>query len=156
MKMQQSRWVKGEDLNIHSNLFGGRMLAWIDEDSSMCAHDCLSSSRLTTIAMDRVSFKIPVKLGDRLNFYYNVIYIGNTSIMVSVNVERVLDKTSVFEACVTLCCVNDNGRPTKIYPHLKPEIQEKISIISDTPEWRWAEHIKNKKNFVDIKTGKII
>ena len=34
MKFHTRKWVKPEDLNPNGTLFGGRLLAWIDEEAA--------------------------------------------------------------------------------------------------------------------------
>jgi acyl-CoA hydrolase len=35
MRFHTRKWVKPEDLNPNSTLFGGRLLAWIDEELAL-------------------------------------------------------------------------------------------------------------------------
>ena len=37
MKYYSRKWVKPEDLNANETLFGGRLLAWIDEEAVIYA-----------------------------------------------------------------------------------------------------------------------
>jgi acyl-CoA hydrolase len=35
MKFHTRKWVKPEDLNPNGSLFGGKLLAWIDEEAAL-------------------------------------------------------------------------------------------------------------------------
>ena len=37
MRFHTRKWVKPGDLNAHKTLFGGRLLAWIDEEAALYA-----------------------------------------------------------------------------------------------------------------------
>ena len=52
--METHRLVRPKDLNQYGHLFGGRLLAWVDEDSWIAASLEFPGSRFVTMAMDEV------------------------------------------------------------------------------------------------------
>ena len=113
MHLEQYRWVQGWTLNATGILFGGQMLAWVDEDTTMLAHEaCLPAAQLTTGGFDRVSFILPCQHGDRLRFDYNIVHVGNKSLTILSKVyrrwrekereERPHNEALAFECLVTM------------------------------------------------------
>ena len=48
MLFHTRKWVKPEDLNPNSTLFGGKLLAWIDEEVALYAIIQLENPRIVT------------------------------------------------------------------------------------------------------------
>jgi len=48
MKFHTLKWVKPEDLNPNGTLFGGRLLAWIDEEAALYTSIQLENKSITT------------------------------------------------------------------------------------------------------------
>jgi len=61
--METHRLVLPEDLNQFGYLFGGRLLAWIDEASWIAASLDFPEARFVTVAMNEVVFRHSVKKG---------------------------------------------------------------------------------------------
>jgi acyl-CoA thioesterase YciA len=74
------------DTNYHGTIFGGVILSHIDQAGAVGAirHGC---GQVVTIAMDSVEFHKPVRVGDLVSFYADVVKVGRTSITVKVHVE---------------------------------------------------------------------
>lgn len=106
------------DTNPHGTIFGGIILAYIDQAGAIEAH-VYGATRVVTVAMDKVVFHRPVHVGDLVSFYGELIRIGTTSITVRVVVEAQRlqhDPTPrrVTEAVITYVNVDEQGRPTPI------------------------------------------
>jgi acyl-CoA thioesterase YciA len=74
---------------------------------------------MATVAVNEFLFKQPVRVGDLLSFFSEVVRIGRTSITVKVEVfaERFRSQgqyTKVTEATVTYVAIDDAGRPREI------------------------------------------
>ncbi|MBB3103376.1 acyl-CoA thioesterase [Azomonas macrocytogenes] len=82
MNFRSRKMVKGEDLNGAGNLFGGRALAWIDEEAAIFAHCQLKTERLVTKAMSVINFKSPARQGDIIEIGCAVVRLGNSSITI--------------------------------------------------------------------------
>ena len=61
MRFHTRKWVKPEDLNPNSTLFGGRLLAWIDEEIALYAIIQLESPRIVTKHMSEINFRASAK-----------------------------------------------------------------------------------------------
>jgi acyl-CoA hydrolase len=81
-----TKLVMPPDLNPANRLFGGKLLAWVDEASALFVMSKLRTKNIVTVTFDEVVFKVPVFSGDILSFDCEIHEIGNTSISVYVSV----------------------------------------------------------------------
>ena len=72
--------IKKADLGFHANLFGGKLLAWIDAAGAAMAMEVADTPRMVTVKIDECVFKRPAKEGQLLKIYGRVSDVGNTSI----------------------------------------------------------------------------
>jgi acyl-CoA thioesterase YciA len=72
--------IKKSDLGFHGNLFGGKLMAWIDASAAAYAMEVCHNRRMVTICIDKCVFKKPAKEGSLLKIYGEVSKIGSTSI----------------------------------------------------------------------------
>ncbi len=73
------------DTNATGDIFGGWLLSQMDLAGSIAAAK-LARGRVATVAIDRMSFMIPVKVGSVVSCHTEVIAIGRSSIQVQVEV----------------------------------------------------------------------
>lgn len=72
--------IKKADLGFHANLFGGKLLAWIDAAGAAMAMEVADTPRMVTVKIDECIFKKPAKEGQLLKIYGRVAHVGNTSL----------------------------------------------------------------------------
>jgi len=72
--------VKKSDLGFHSNLFGGKLLSWLDASAAAYAMQVCDTPRVVTVSIDQCNFERPAREGQLLKIYGNVIEVGNTSL----------------------------------------------------------------------------
>lgn len=80
MELLNTHPIKKSDLGFHGNLFGGKLMAWIDASAAAYAMQVCDTPRVVTIKIDECVFKRPAKEGQLLKIYGGVQGIGNTSI----------------------------------------------------------------------------
>ena len=80
MQLISTHPIKKSDLGFHANLFGGKLLAWLDAAGAALAMEVADSPRMVTIKIDECLFKRPAKEGQLLKIYGKVHEIGNTSL----------------------------------------------------------------------------
>ena len=80
MELLNTHPVKKSDLGFHGNLFGGKLLAWLDASAAAFAAQFCDTPRMVTISIDKCVFKKPAKEGQLLKIYGVVEKIGTTSI----------------------------------------------------------------------------
>lgn len=101
------------DTNYHGTIFGGVILSHIDQAGAVAAIR-FGCPHVVTVAMDKVEFHQPVKVGELVSFYTEVVKQGNTSITIQVCVEAIQrdsgDSVPVTSAQVTFVNVDKDGR----------------------------------------------
>lgn len=116
------------DANILGNVLGGKVMHWIDLAAATAAHKHCRSICVTA-AIDRLSFLNPIKVGHLAHLYARVVCVGNTSLIVKVDVHSenmdtgIKKKTS--EAYLTFVCLDKSGKPKPVPPIILETEQEK-------------------------------
>lgn len=80
MQLISTHPIKKADLGFHANLFGGKLLAWIDAAGAAMAMEVADTPRMVTVKIDECIFKKPAKEGQLLKIYGRVSNVGNTSL----------------------------------------------------------------------------
>src|ERR1700688_1134868 len=80
------------DTNPMGSIFGGVILSYIDQAGAIGARREIrpaggGSPFLVTVAVNRVEFKQPVRVGDVVRFLTTLVRFGRTSVTISVRVE---------------------------------------------------------------------
>lgn len=110
------RLVKSEDLNGAGTLFGGKALAWIDEEAAIFASCQLSSKNLVTKLISEVNFVSPAYMGDILEIGCDLIKIGETSITVSCTIRNKSTQHEIVKVD-KIVFVNIDPETKKAKPH---------------------------------------
>lgn len=84
MELLNTHPVKKSDLGFHGNLFGGKLLAWLDASAAAYAMQVCDTPRMVTVSIDRCVFERPAKEGQLLKLYGLVKEVGNTSVTMQV------------------------------------------------------------------------
>lgn len=108
--------VKSEDLNGAKTLFGGRALAWIDEESAIYALCQLNyAGVIVTKAMSKINFIAPARLGDIVELGCEIVRFGNTSVTVKCTMRNKTTQQEIITVDeIVFVCVDSEGKPT---PH---------------------------------------
>jgi acyl-CoA thioesterase YciA len=117
--------VKKLDLGFHGNLFGGKLLSWLDAAVAAYAMEKCRTQNMITIAMDECVFKKPAKERNLVKIYAEVAKIGNTSATFKVearayNVFRG-DEVTLLSTTMTFVRVDDEGVPISISKQVKEQ-----------------------------------
>lgn len=78
---EQTYLVMHRHINGYGRLFGGQLLAWIDELAGIVAKRH-SESEITTACIDQLNFKHAVMLNDTLVMIGRITYVGRSSMEV--------------------------------------------------------------------------
>jgi len=100
-----SRVCLRQDCGLRSVLFGGTMMAWLDENAYVYAKRVTQEKFLVTKKFGELIFKEPVHEGDVVDFYMDNLVIGNTSVSFNIIVKvksRVVVETSAVFVCVDM------------------------------------------------------
>lgn len=101
-----------KDIGVGGNLFGGAMMAWIDEAAGIHAHRHTGVVRMVTLKYTELVFKEPVRVGDLVDFYASNPRVGRTSFTFDFE-GRVGDRVVIHTTC-TFVAVDAEGRPREI------------------------------------------
>lgn len=123
MDLLSTHPVKKLDLGFHGNLFGGKLLSWVDSAVAAYAMEKCRSQNMITIAIDECVFKRPAKEKNLVKIYAEVSKIGNTSATFRVearayNVFRG-DEVVLLATNMTFVRVDDEGQPISISEQVK-------------------------------------
>ena len=80
MNLISTHPIKKSDLGFHANLFGGKLLAWLDASAAAYAMEVCDTPRMVTVKIDECLFKRPAKEGQLIKMYGKVADVGNTSV----------------------------------------------------------------------------
>ena len=80
MRLISTHPIKKADLGFHANLFGGKLMAWIDAAGAAFAMEVCDTPRVVTVKIDECIFKRPAKEGQLLKIYGRVAEFGTTSV----------------------------------------------------------------------------
>ncbi|MEN9992129.1 MAG: hypothetical protein RLZZ224_1831 [Verrucomicrobiota bacterium] len=110
--MQTQRLVLPADLNQFGALFGGRLLAWVDEASWIAASIDFPHARFVTVGMKEVRFRHGVREGTILTIDSTLCSRGHTSATYRVSVVNALLPHSepIFATEVTFVHVDEQGQ----------------------------------------------
>ena len=102
------------DANPNGDIFGGWLMSQMDVAGGIHAY-ALSSGRIATVAVDGMSFHLPVQIGDLISCHCVTQRTGTTSIAVKVEtwVKRRADgrEEKVTEGLFTYVAIDAKGRP---------------------------------------------
>ncbi|MCJ1667765.1 acyl-CoA thioesterase [Staphylococcus sp. NRL 19/737] len=130
--MSESKSIKAkqvfpQDTNHHHAMFGGSLMANIDEIAAITAMKH-ANAQVVTASTDSVDFLRPIKTGDITSYEAMVSYAGTSSmeICVQIIIEDVLNKERHLAALsfLTFVALGDDGKPVqvpKVYPETKVE-----------------------------------
>ncbi|WP_103108675.1 acyl-CoA thioesterase [Brevibacillus reuszeri] len=132
----QASLVQPSDTNYHGTIFGGTMMAYVDEVAAIAA---MRHSRrpVVTASIDSIDFLAPVKMGHSICLEAFVSSTGRTSMEIFVKVisenlqsgERVLTATSFL----TFVALDEDGNPTEV-PAVVPETEEEKNLMASADE----------------------
>ena len=105
------------DTNANGDIFGGWLLSQMDLAGGIAAAK-VARGRVATVAIDRMSFMVPVQVGAVVTCYTDVVSVGRSSIHVQVEVwSRVTGSTGdagshnkVTEGTFVFVAIDENGR----------------------------------------------
>ena len=123
-----AHWMGVGDANASSHVHGGTIMKLVDEAAGLAAirH---SRSRVVTASIDRMSFLVPIEIGELVSFTATVNAAWRTSMEVGVRVvaehARTGDARHASTAYLTMVAVDDDGRPVPV-PPLAPQTEDEL------------------------------
>ncbi|MDG1715532.1 hotdog domain-containing protein [Lacinutrix sp.] len=125
MRFHTRKWVKPEDLNPNGTLFGGRLLAWIDEEAALYTVVQLNNSKIVTKYISEINFNSKALKGDIVEIGMEVKSFGRSSITLKCEVRNMMTRETIVTVDnITMVNLGDDGKP-------KPHGKTKVEFISD-------------------------
>jgi len=141
--MSQSRTIQTHlilppDTNHHETIFGGRVLAFIDEIAAISSMKHAQGA-VVTASIDSVDFLSSAKVGDVLELEAVVSSTGRSSMEVYVRVTSTNlitgEEKLTTESYVTMVAVDENGKPVSV-PGIHPETEDEKRLFNTGPARR--------------------
>ncbi|MFH6962886.1 acyl-CoA thioesterase [Flavobacterium plurextorum] len=112
MRFHTRKWVKPEDLNPNGTLFGGKLLAWIDEELALYTIIQLENPRVVTKHMSEINFRSSARQGDIVEIGIDVVKFGNTSVVLKCAVRNMMTRETIITIDeTTMVNLDENGKP---------------------------------------------
>ncbi len=125
MKFHTRKWVKPEDLNANETLFGGKVLAWIDEEAALYSIIQLESKKVVTKYMSEINFMSTANKGDIVEIGIKVIKFGNTSLTLNCEVRNKMTRETIVTVDnIIMVNLGEDGKP-------KEHGKRKIEYVKD-------------------------
>jgi acyl-CoA thioesterase YciA len=125
MRFHTRKWVKPEDLNPNGTLFGGQLLAWIDEELALYSIVQLENSRVVTKHMSEINFISSARQGDIVEIGIDVVKFGNSSLTLKCEVRNMMTRETIITIdTITMVSLGADGKP-------KPHGKTQVEYVSD-------------------------
>jgi len=118
MTFLNSHPIKKSDLGFHGNLFGGKLLAWIDAAAAGYAMQLCDTPRMVTVSIDKCNFQKPARESQLLKIYGKPSKVGNTSVTLYMEARAHNVYTGVqslvLKTNITFVHIDEEGNPIPI------------------------------------------
>lgn len=140
------RLVLPPDTNIFNDLYGGRLVEWIDNVAGIVAAKH-ARKRNVTGSIDSLFFLSPINLGDIVHLTGRINYVHRSTMEIEVDVsseEGLTGERSFTTTCfLTYVAITQDGRPTEV-PGLILETEDDKFRFQQGEERR-EQRLKNLK-----------
>ena len=137
MELLNTHLIKKSDLGTHGNLFGGKLLAWLDASAAAYAMQVCDTPRMVTVAIDKCIFKRPAKEGQLLKLYGGVKKVGNSSLVLHMQARShsVYNgrQNIVLDTNITFVRIDEQGDSIPISDRVKKKVVETAAREKENP-----------------------
>lgn len=125
MRFHTRKWIKPEDLNPNGTLFGGKLLAWIDEEAALYSIIQLENQKTVTKYMSEIDFKSSARQGDIVEIGIEVVKFGTASLTLKCEVRNKMTRKSIIVVDkIIMVSLDDEGNS-------KPHGKTKVEYVKD-------------------------
>jgi len=140
-----SQLMHPEHANLLGNVHGGWIMKLADEAGALVSMRH-AQRKVVTVAIDSMTFRQPIRLGDLVILNAEITYTGHTSMEVEVQVHAENPvtgrQTHTNTAYLVYVALDDKGRPTSV-PPLKAETEAEKRRMEQAQE-RQERRLKRK------------
>lgn len=137
-QIEMTEFVMPNDTNQLNNLFGGRLMQWMDIAGSLAASRHANKT-VATVAVDSLDFRHPIRLGELVSLKAFLTWTGRTSMEVKVLIYAENLKTGnrllTNKAYMTFVALDENDKPINV-PELIIENDEQKKEFNEANERR--------------------
>ncbi|MDC0398737.1 acyl-CoA thioesterase [Alphaproteobacteria bacterium] len=120
MKFYTRKMVAAKDLNSNGSLFGGRLLAWIDEEAFIFSACQLKDDSVVTRYISNIEFLSTARIGDIVEIGMEVVDMGRTSITLACLVRKKGTDTIITQIDkIVFVLVGRDGKPKPHYQNFR-------------------------------------
>ncbi|WP_178988466.1 acyl-CoA thioesterase [Winogradskyella schleiferi] len=121
MRFHTRKWVKPEDLNPNGTLFGGQLLAWIDEEAALYTIIQFENSKIVTKYISEINFMSSAVQGDIVELGIEVLKFGKSSITLKCEARNKMTRETILTVeNIVMVNLGADGKPA---PHGKTQIE---------------------------------
>lgn len=128
MELLNTQPIKKSDLGFHGNLFGGKLLSWLDAAAASYAMELCDSPRVVTVKIDECNFLRPAKEGQLLKIYGKPHKVGTTSLTLYMEARSHSvysgKQTNILSTYITFVRIDEIGEPAPINEGAKTRINK--------------------------------
>ena len=140
-----SQLMHPEHANLLGNVHGGWIMKLVDEAGALA---CMrhAQKKVVTVAIDSMTFRQPIKIGDLVILNAEVTYAGHTSMEAEVQVvaENPItgERTHTNTAYLVYVALDDEGRPTTV---------PALMVETDAEKTRMEQAKKRQAHRISLK-----
>ncbi|MBI4761409.1 MAG: acyl-CoA thioesterase [Chloroflexota bacterium] len=141
-----SQLMHPEHANLLGNVHGGWIMKLVDEAGALA---CMrhAQKKVVTVAIDSMTFREPIRIGDLIILNAEVTYTGRTSMEAEVQVlaENPItgERTHTNTAWLVYVALDDEGKPAPV-PPLKAETDDEKRKMAEALQ-RQERRLQQKK-----------
>ena len=118
MELLNTHPIKKSDLGFHGNLFGGKLLSWLDASAVAYAMQLCDTPRMVTVSIDKCIFEKPSKEGQLIKIFGYPSSVGNTSVTLYIEARAHNVRTGkqyiVLKTNMKFVYIDEEGNPIPI------------------------------------------
>ena len=135
MELLNTHPIKKSDLGFHGNLFGGKLLAWIDAAAAGYSMQLCDTPRMVTVSIDKCNFEKPARESQLLKIYDKPSELGHTSVTMYLEARAhnvyTGKQTLVLKTHIKFVHIDEEGNPIPIGERGRNRI---TNIIGEEPQ----------------------
>lgn len=136
MELISTHVCKTGNVGFHGNLFGGVMLAWLDEAGAAFACQYCDSPRMVTVSLSEMVFQKPVRPGHIVKIYAEAVHVGTTSVKIRLEARR----HSPYNGSQRIVCtttmvfvrIDGDGEPVPLTDKVRKKLKVKEGSSDET------------------------
>lgn len=142
-----AQMMQPESANPHGNVHGGMIMKLVDEAGAIA---CMrhAQHRVVTVAVDQMTFRSPIQIGNLVTLTAEVSYTGRTSLEAEVQVTAENPITGVCThtntAYIVYVALDEDGKPARVPPLIPETDAERVRFAAGAA--RQAHRLRTARN----------